>query len=251
VLIDNDTLVIGYDTARGEPRGKAAHAGAEPLAKQGDCIDCGRCVNVCPTGIDIRQGLQMECIGCTACIDSCDDVMKRLGRAPGLIRYDSQSGFAGARTRWVRPRTLLYLVFLLAGAGVATWAASTVKPASVGVVRMTGAPYIVDTGTVRNQFMLRIVNKRNAPASFSVSVEEGPAGLRQVGFDSAVELAPLAEIVEPLVIQVPRDRYTGPFEFRIRVADTHGGVRIEREVEFLGPEARLLHEEEEERREHR
>ncbi len=252
VLIDSDTLVIGYDGARGEPRARAGQPGAGAgAAKPGDCVDCGRCVNVCPTGIDIRQGLQMECIGCTGCIDACDDVMKRLGRAPGLIRYDSQSGFAGGRTRWLRPRTFLYFVLLLAGAGMATWAASTVKPASIGVVRMTGAPYIVDADTVRNQFMLRIVNKRNALATFSVSLQKVPAGLHHVGFGSAVELPPLAEIVQPLVVQQPRRDYTGPFVFGIRVVDTTGSVQIEREVEFLGPEARLLREDEEERRERR
>src|SRR5215212_1028949 len=83
-----------------------------PSPVQGDCVSCNRCVQVCPTGIDIRQGLQMECIGCTACIDACDDVMTRLHRPQGLIRYDSQSNFDGTRTRWIRPRTILYFVLL-------------------------------------------------------------------------------------------------------------------------------------------
>ncbi len=164
-LTDDNSLVIGYDATRGEPRGhrrtedggpRAADnlpaaitvsLGAAPSAvlrppsaAVGDCVACNRCVHVCPTGIDIRQGLQMECIGCTACIDACDDVMTRLHRPRGLIRYDSQNAFAGRTTRWLRPRTILYGVLLLIGASVATWALSTVHPASFGVTRMIGAP---------------------------------------------------------------------------------------------------------------
>ena len=118
-------------------------------------------MQVCPTGIDIRQGLQMECIGCTACIDACDDVMTRLDRPRGLIRYDSQAAFTGGRTRWLRPRTMLYGFLLLVGASCDDVGAVSVKPANFGVTRMTGAPYIVDDSTVRNQFLVRIVNKRS------------------------------------------------------------------------------------------
>lgn len=240
-LIDDDTMVIGYDTQRGEPRGKAG-------AVTGDCVDCARCVHVCPTGIDIRHGIQMECIGCTACIDVCDDVMTRLGRPRGLIRYDSQSGFARRRTRWLRPRTIMYFVLLMIGAAVAFWGASTVKPAALGVTRMTGAPYIVDSATVRNQFLVRIVNKRNVPARFTVQLEGAPHGSRQVGLEAVVEVGPLAEIVQPLIVQQARPEYSGPFEFRIRAVDAAGTFHLERAVEFLGPEARLLREEEHERR---
>ena len=237
-LIDDHSLVIGYDTARGEPRGKSGTIGA------GDCIGCNRCVHVCPTGIDIRQGLQMECIGCTACIDTCDDVMTRLNRPPGLIRYDSQKAFAGGRTRWLRPRTILYGVLLVIGATVATWALSTVRPANFGITRMTGAPYIVDDTTVRNQFLVRIVNKRNAPARFALRLNRAPVGVRPIGFEAVVEVGPLGELVQPLVLQQPRAVYAGPFRFEVRVEDTAGTFHLEREVEFLGPEARILREEE-------
>lgn len=235
-LTDDNTVTVGYDTRRGEPRGRAGTAGA------GDCVDCARCVQVCPTGIDIRQGLQMECVGCTACIDACDDVMTRLNRPRGLIRYDSQVNFTGGRTRWLRSRTVLYGVLLLVGAGVAAWALSTVKPANFGVTRMTGAPYIVDDTTVRNQFLVRIVNKRSEPARFILRLDHTPAGLRRIGFDAAVEVGPLGELVQPLVLQHPRETYSGPFHFEVRVQDAAGKFHLEREVEFLGPEARLLRE---------
>ena len=243
-LIDDHSLVIGYDVKRGKPRGKVGTPDA------GDCVACNRCVNVCPTGIDIRQGLQMECIGCTACIDACDDVMTRLKRPLGLIRYDSQTAFAGKPTRWLRPRTLLYGALLLVGASVAAWALSTVRPANFGITRVTGAPYIVSEDFVRNQFLVRIVNKRSISTRFVLQLEHAPAGLLQTGLDTSVEIGPLGEIVQPLVLQQARTRYTGPFDFLVRVRDEAGKFHLDHTVEFVGPEARLLREEEEEKRQH-
>jgi len=246
-LIDDHSLVIGYDAARGEPRGRTKATGA---ARAGDCVDCLRCINACPTGIDIRQGLQLECIGCTACIDACDDVMTRLHRPRGLIRYDSQTQFAGKPTRWLRPRTALYGVLLFVGASVAAWALSTVRPANFSVTRITGAPYIVSAEFVRNQFFVRIVNKQNQLATFVLALVHAPAGLRQSGLTAPVVVGPLDEIVQPLVLQLPRTIYDAPFNLEIRVTDSAGTFHLERDVEFLGPDARLLREEEEEKREH-
>lgn len=264
-LIDDHSLVIGYDAARGEPRGRGSaisliayphgagtaeaaapgnRSGDSTAGRGGDCIDCLRCVHVCPTGIDIRHGLQLECIGCTACIDACDDVMTRLRRPKGLIRYDSQAAFTGKRTRWLRPRTALYGVLLLVGAAVATWALSTVRPANFSVTRITGAPYIVDAAAIRNQFLVRIVNKRPTSQQFTLRLARTPAGLRQTGFMTVVEVPAMGEIVQPLVLQLPRRHYSGPFHFEIGVSDAAGGFTLKREAEFLGPEARLLREEE-------
>ena len=246
-LIDEHSLVIGYDARRGEPRmtvteerhRRECDAASAPA---GDCVACSKCVQVCPTGIDIRQGLQMECVGCTACIDACDDVMTRLHRPPGLIRYDSQAAFAGRPTRWLRLRTAVYGVLLLVGATVATWALSTVRPASVSVTRMVGAPYIVSADTVRNQFLVRLVNKRNTPVQFLVTVERAPAGLTHVGFLAPVEVPPLGEVVQPLVLQQSRAAYAGSFPLTVRAADLGGNFSQLRELEFLGPEVRLLRE---------
>ena len=278
-LIDDHTLVIGYDVGRGEPRGTRQRSdvrgqksaiqtdatsspnskisptsdlrpmtsgagGAAGAAGAGDCIDCLKCVVACPAGIDIRQGLQMEGIGCTACIDACDGVMERIGKPRGLIRYDSQNGFQGRRTRWVRPRTILYFILLLIGAGVATSAFSTVKPANFGVTRMTGAPYIVEPTAVRNQFLVRIVNKRSEPVWFTLQLDRLPAGVRQIGFDAPVEVGPLGELVQPIVLQQARGAYAGSFRFGVRLSGDGGKFHLERDVEFLGPEARLLREEE-------
>jgi polyferredoxin len=190
----------------------------------------------------------MECIGCTACIDACDDVMTRLQRPRGLIRYDSQNAFAGRTTRWLRPRTLLYGVLLCIGAAVATWALSTVRPASFGVTRIPGAPYIVDAETVRNQFLVRLVNKRPEPATFVLTVAHLPENIRLSGFEQPVVVAAMGEEVRPLILQQLRANYTVPFKFTVQVRDRDGKYQLAREVEFLGPEARLLREEEAEQR---
>jgi cytochrome c oxidase accessory protein FixG len=233
-LIDDHSLVIGYDARRGEPRGKL-HA---PAA--GACIDCNRCVQVCPTGIDIRQGLQIECIGCAACIDACDEVMTRVGRSRGLVRYDSLAAFAGGVTRWLRPRTLVYAALLLVGAAVTAWALSTVRPANVGVTRMTGAPYFMDTRTVRNQFLVRLVNKRDVPVRFNVALSGAPVPVEHGGFDGAVEIGPMAEEVRPLILQVARTDYAGSFALTVNVTDEAGTSTLAREVEFIGPDPALL-----------
>ncbi|MDD3179375.1 MAG: cytochrome c oxidase accessory protein CcoG [Opitutaceae bacterium] len=237
-LVDEHTLNIGYDSRRGEPRGRRGTPGAA------DCVACNRCVQVCPTGIDIRQGLQMECIGCAACVDACNEVMTRVHKPRGLIRYDSLAGLAGGRTRWLRPRIYVYAALLLAGAVVAGYAFSTVKPAGLSVVRITGAPYFVDAASVRNQFFVRIVNKRPAAVGFSVTVEAAMPGLTRLGLTEPVAVAGLQELVAPLVLVVARPQYAGPFPFTVRVRDAGGTFTLERRGEFLGPEARLLREEE-------
>ena len=235
VLIDDDSLVIGYDARRGEPRGKLGTPDA------GDCIACNRCVQVCPTGIDIRQGLQIECIGCAACIDACDEVMTRLHRPRGLVRYDSLRGLAGRATRWLRPRVALHGVLLAVGAAVATWGLSTVKPAYFSVTRMTGMPYVVTPDAIRNQFFVRLVNTRAVATAFVVTTANA-AGVRQTGFEAPVPVPPLGEEVRPLMLDQSRGTYTGPIRFAVVVRDAAGTFELRREVEFLGPDARLLQE---------
>jgi len=228
-LTDDHTLVVGYDWARGEPRGKP---GAPAV---GDCVDCDRCVRVCPTGIDIRQGLQLECIGCAACIDACDEVMTRVGRVQGLIRYDSLSGLAGKPTRWLRPRTVLYGILLVIGASVATWEISSLRPAFLSVTRMVGAPYYVDGDAIRNQFLVRLVNKRAEPVAFTVTVRGLPPGATVQGIGNVVTVAPLAEEVRPLIVQEMLGR-AAAFHFEVDAADPRGTAALGKTVEFLVPE---------------
>jgi cytochrome c oxidase accessory protein FixG len=236
-LSDDHTMVIGYDTARGEPRGRLG------LPDAGACIDCNRCVNVCPTGIDIRHGLQLECIGCAACIDACDEVMTKVHRPTGLIRYDSLSGFGGGITRWIRPRTMVYGILLLCGAAVAMFAFSAVKPVNFQIYRMSGAAYFVGADEVRNQFMVRLVSKSTGPETFVVSTAGLPPGVRQTGFSAPVTVAPLEESVSPLVLLIERKFYHGPFKFTVNVSNPARSLVLSREVEFMGPDGKLLEEE--------
>ena len=230
VLTDDNTLVIGYDAARGEPRGRP------DVPNAGACIDCDRCVRVCPTGIDIRHGLQLECIGCAACVDACDEVMSRLDRPKGLIRYDSLNGLSRKRTRWIRPRTILYSVLLVIGITVATWNISGIRPAVLSATRMIGAPYFMDGQTLRNQYLIRVINKRSSAADLIVTCEGLPAGATTQGLDGSVAVAALGEEVRPLIVQMPRARFGVPFAFTVSVRDKARSFKITRSMEFLGPD---------------
>ncbi len=234
-LLDDHSLVIGYDEKRGEPRGKLG------IPDAGACIDCNKCVQVCPTGIDIRQGLQIECIGCAACIDACDEVMDKIKRPRGLIRYDSATGLAGGVTKWLRARTVIYAVLLAVGALVATWALSTIRPAALGVTRMNGAPYYVEADTLRNQFLVRLVNKRDTPVRFSVRLETA-VPVVQNGFTAPVEIGPLGEEIGPLVLQVTRADYNGVFTIKLHVTDGDDTFTLTRELQFVGPDPELFKE---------
>ncbi|MDJ0789044.1 MAG: cytochrome c oxidase accessory protein CcoG [Myxococcota bacterium] len=190
VLMDADSLVIGYDTKRGEPRGKKGRA-------EGDCVDCGLCVQVCPTGIDIRDGLQLECIACTQCVDACDGVMERLGRKRGLVDYRSLVSLEGRRpVEYLRPRVLAYGVLLLLTAGAFVVTLSQREPMGLHVAHNRDALSTrAADGRLGNAFTLRIENRARSERRFSIALEaEGPpfelvAGVNPVTIDatSAVE----------------------------------------------------------------
>lgn len=228
-LIDKHTMVIGYDGKRGEPRGKKGTIGA------GDCVDCRRCIAVCPTGIDIRQGQQIECIGCAACIDACDDVMTKLERPRGLVRYDSHEGLAGRKTRWVRPRTLLYTGLLAIGAIAMLFGLSTLKPATVSLLRMQGAPYFFDGTSLRNQFLLRVVNKRNRSETYRIEFVNAPASLRAAGVDEVLAVPALGEQIRPIALTLPRADFRDEIPLLVRIVDSEGKSVGERSITFLGP----------------
>ena len=196
VLLDEDSMIVSYDPSRGEPRAKRSKKKIEQeeaglVPKQGDCIDCFACVRTCPTGIDIRDGLQMECIACTQCIDACDDIMDKIDKPRGLIRYTSEHALEGEPTRIVRPRTVLYTVLLLALVTAFTVAITTRHAYDVNVGRSTGAPFTELTdGTIANRIRFRVRNQTARASTFEVEGVE-PAGmtLRIVGVQP-VELAP-------------------------------------------------------------
>lgn len=231
-LTDDNSVVIGYDKKRGEPRGKAT---VEKPA--GDCVDCRRCVQVCPTGIDIRNGLQLECIGCAACVDACDDIMAKLGRPKGLVRYDSYIGLNGGKTRLIRPRTIFYACVLLVGMVAFSIATTRISPLRASVVRMGGASFYVDNGIIRNQFQLRVINKRNDTSTYKIElVGDVPPSLAIIGDEQTLTLKPMAEELKTLVVTMPQADYKQPIKFRVKVSDVSRGDSMEtRVMEYLGP----------------
>ncbi|WP_305074967.1 cytochrome c oxidase accessory protein CcoG [Propionivibrio sp.] len=186
VMFDPDTLIIGYDPERGEPRGPR-RKNADPAVRQGDCIDCGLCVQVCPTGIDIRKGLQLECIACAACIDACDEVMDKVKLPRGLIRYSTENALARHYSgrdivaHLLRPRTLIYATILLLLVGATLWSLATRLPLKVDVIRDRATLYReADDERIENVFQLHVMNTDEQPRRYAVAVA-GIDGIKIVG----------------------------------------------------------------------
>ena len=188
-MFDKDTLIISYDAARGDPRGTRSRKIDPKSQGLGDCIDCGLCVQVCPTGIDIRNGLQYECIGCAACIDVCDGVMDKMHYPRGLVRYVTQHGQDGHWSRaqmWrrvLRPRVLVYTAILVLIVGALAASIALRSPFRVDVVRdRASLARIVDDGQVENVYRLQVMNATEQPQRYRVAVQ-GLTGLVLVGRD--------------------------------------------------------------------
>ena len=192
VMFDPDTLIITYDAERGEPRG--ARKRSDPKATAlGDCVDCGICVQVCPTGIDIRNGLQYECIACAACIDACDAVMDKVGSPRGLVRYSTENALAKHYTsrdilgHLMRPRTLLYGSVLVAIIAATAWSLSTRVPLRVDLLRDRSTLYReADDGRIENVFMMHVMNTDEVAHRYSVGVS-GVDGI-EIASDRVVEV---------------------------------------------------------------
>lgn len=186
VLMDTHSKIVAYDVKRGEPR---LQKGVD-RERSGDCVSCYRCVQVCPTGIDIRRGVQMECIACTACIDACDEVMGKVGKPKGLIRYDTEAGLEGKPVRHVRTRTVLYGVVIVIAAAALTFVVSQRELVKVNLVRAGENPYqTVDSGRhIINHFKVNVRNQND----FAIGIEfDLPSKLRQAGLSVVTPQTPL------------------------------------------------------------
>ncbi|MBP8306402.1 MAG: cytochrome c oxidase accessory protein CcoG [Burkholderiaceae bacterium] len=242
-LIDKDSLIITYDVARGDPRG--ARSRKNPAAAQGlgDCVDCNLCVQVCPTGIDIRKGLQNECIGCAACIDACNGVMDKMGYQPGLIRYSTQNGVVNGWSprqmyrRALRPRVLVYGAVLLVTVAVFALSIAWRSPFLFDVLKDRGAlGRIVDDGAIENVYRVQIMNRTEAPQRYRVSVSGVPAltwsapdvTVPATGIESVVVRLRLPEAAAqplqgrsvPVVFEVTADRGDSEAPDRLREKST-------------------------------
>jgi cytochrome c oxidase accessory protein FixG len=174
-MFDKDTLIISYDEARGEPRGPRRRGTAARSAGLGDCIDCTLCVQVCPTGIDIRHGLQYECIACGACIDACDDVMDKMGSPRGLIRYTTEHALHAKATQVLRPRMAVYASLLLLAAGALLYSLFTRMPLILDVIRDRNALYREVRGErIENAYSLKVINLDDQPHAYRLGVSGMP-----------------------------------------------------------------------------
>ncbi|MBU2501188.1 cytochrome c oxidase accessory protein CcoG, partial [bacterium] len=205
----------------------------------GDCIDCNRCVDVCPTGIDIRNGLQMECIGCTACIDACDDIMDKIGKPRGLIRFDSSRGFETGRARFFRPRFFLYAVIIAALAALFVVRAGQRESFQVTVMRSQGLPFTIENGVIRNLYTMSLQNKSDRRQVYLVApAEDALTGREGVEFlipQPRVELDRLDDTALTLFAMMPQSSYSLPEDFKFTFTDSTSGERLDVKVRFRGP----------------
>ena len=208
-MFDKDSMIITYDAARGEARGSRSRKADPKALGLGDCVDCSICVQVCPTGIDIRKGLQYECIGCAACIDGCDQVMDKMGYAKGLIRYSTENALthrwspAQVWQRVLRPRTLIYSAILLC---IVTAIFTTLwlrVPLKVDVIRDRGAlARVVEDGIVENVYTLRVMNTQEAFHRYAISVS-GIDGI-EVASERIAEVPGVSTKTVALRVRVPQ-----------------------------------------------
>jgi cytochrome c oxidase accessory protein FixG len=246
-MMDRDTLVIGYDPARGESRGSRPRTADPKALGLGDCIDCKLCVQVCPTGIDIRDGLQSNCIGCAACIDVCDSVMDQMNYPRGLIRYSTENGLAqgldkaAMRQRVLRPRVVMYGALLLGVAITFVASLSLRSPVRMDVIRDRGVmARTADDGSIENVYRLHLMNATEFVQRYRIEVL-GPVGLDLVA-PLEVELAPVEERTIPVGVRLPISTAnalsgrTFQFEFKISPRGQNGEeIQVREKSTFFLP----------------
>lgn len=236
VMFDPNTRVVSYDPNRGEPRGSRKKGVAPADLGLGDCIDCGQCVQVCPTGIDIRDGLQYECIGCALCIDACDDVMDKMNYPRGLIRYTTENELEGKTSKLLRPRTFGYGLVLVAMMAAITITIMTRVPAQLDVLKDRGAPFGYNgDGRVENSYTLKIANMTETPHTFTISAS-GLEGIRVLTQETVTVDSGENRSV-PTVVDVDPDTISesnNAIVFRIE-SQSDESLVLETESRFIGP----------------
>jgi cytochrome c oxidase accessory protein FixG len=240
VMFDPDTLVITYDHQRGEPR--SARRKSEDGAAKGDCVDCGICVQVCPTGIDIRKGLQYECIGCAACIDACDQVMDKIELPRGLIRYSTENAIEKHWSRRdiikhiVRPRVLIYTAVLASVCLALVWGLATRKPLRMDVIKdRTVLVREVEGALLENVYILTMMNMAEQTRRVKLSV----SGIEGVLLDgqSDIELSPAQNKTLTVRLRVPMDtlaKGAHPVYFDLQAVDD-AKLRLHEKAVFIAP----------------
>jgi cytochrome c oxidase accessory protein FixG len=241
-MFDKDTMIVTYDEKRGEPRGPRSKKADPAALNLGSCVDCTLCVQVCPTGIDIRKGLQYECIGCGACIDVCDEVMDKVGYPRGLIKYSTQNGVAqGWSTaqmirRAFRPRVLIYSGILLAITLAVMTSLYLRKPLKVDVIRDRGAlAREVEQGRIENVFRLQVMNATESTQRYVITVDGLPGIM--IASESDVEVLPTEVRSAVIRVQVPPGAAaTGSHSIRFDIRSVgDDAVEVSEKAAFLIP----------------
>ncbi len=235
-MFDKDTLIISYDESRGEPRGGRSRSADPKLTGLGDCIDCQLCVQVCPTGIDIRKGLQYECIACAACIDACDSVMDKMNYPRGLVRYTTEHALNSKDTHVIRPRMMVYgaLLMVLIGALVSSMAMRT--PIILDVIRDRNSLYRELPGDlIENIYTIKIINQSNDARVFSLTVE-GFEGVYLDGVSEEITVDGGGVLSMPVRVRSQRANTRGimNIDFVTEAMDDSGDRRVE-DSRFLSP----------------
>ena len=235
-MFDRDTLIITYDAARGEPRGARARTVDRKAKGLGDCVDCTLCVQVCPTGIDIRKGLQYECIACAVCIDACDEVMDKVGYPRGLIRYTTENALEGKASRILRPRTFVYATLLSIIFAAGFTGLMLRKPAALDVIRDRNALYEeTASGEVENVYNLKILNKDQRAHTYRLAVE-GIEGARIDAPRTSWHVDGGEVYSVPLRVAVPGGIVKGGHDIRFVLTDADGpAARIVEKARFIAP----------------
>lgn len=236
-MFDKDTLIIAYDSARGENRGHRKRDDLNYQKRQlGDCIDCQQCVKVCPTGIDIRDGLQYECIACAACIDVCDDVMDQMGYDKGLIRYATENSMEGKQSRVFRPRTYVYAGILALCVSVFFIAISKRIPVELEISRERQSLYTETfDGDIQNIYTIKVANMSQAVQDYRISVSGLPE-LKLIG-DSRLSVEPGAVKTMTYRVKTQPRNYANKSNLIYFTVESIRDASVKRKAEsrFIGP----------------
>ncbi|MFN3315845.1 MAG: 4Fe-4S dicluster domain-containing protein, partial [Raineya sp.] len=234
VLLDSNSIVVAYDFVRGEPRGKIKKGDATP---KGDCVDCKLCVQVCPTGIDIRNGTQLECINCTACIDVCDEVMEKVGKPKNLIRYDSMNGIKTGKKLKITGRIVGYSAVLVLFLTIICVALFSRREIKANIMRTPGMMYQqIDANTVANLYNITLVNKTFEEKTITLALDEQQAGkIKLVGNQNEIKLKPQEILKGTFFIEIPnKEIKESNLKFKVKVFSENKLI-TEIKTSFLAP----------------
>lgn len=238
VMFDQDTLIVSYDPRRGESRGPRKRDADYKAEGLGDCIDCKMCVHVCPTGIDIRDGLQIECIGCAACIDACDSIMDKMNYPKGLISYTTEHNLSGQKTHLARPRLIGYAIALLAMFGVFAWAIAERSLVELDVLKDRVLYRENEEGRIENVYTLKIMNKAQHEVTYRIEAD----GLDGLVYEGKREIKALAGEVLSLPVELSIEPEKLPssaneISFRLHSVD-NPSIKTDADSRFIGPSVR-------------